>query len=421
MPAFPSLSNQHAVDVLFLAAGTLLIAAQALGSLCTRFRQPAVFGELIAGVLLGPTVLGALWPAAEAYLFPPSGPLPTVLDGITSIAICLFLLVAGMEVDLLRVLKLRRAVGLVGIGGLLLPFAFGFTACWLAPHFFGLSGRVSPALLAAIVASALSITALPVIVKILRDLDLHGTDLGAVVIAAAVFNDLIGWFVFGLLLGLIQTDGGSPRSPANALALTLLFVVFTLTVVRWIANHVLRWFAAHARSQRAVIGSLAGIALLYAYFAGLLGVHANFGAFLLGVALGDSRFFPERARHTMDQFVSQVLAPLFFAAIGLKLNFAEHFELPLVLAVILLATVSKVAGSAAGARMAGFDRRPAMAIGFGMNARGAVEIVLALLALEAQVISEELFVALITMAIVTSALSGGLMRRTMRQEPAGAG
>lgn len=409
------MQDPHALDALFLATGTLLISAQILGALAARFKQPAVIGELLAGIVLGPTVLGAMAPSAEAFLFPSTGPLPIVLDGITRIGICLFLLVAGMEVDLLRLKNARRAVGLVGIGGLVVPLACGFAACWYYPEFFGLTGRVSPLILAAVVASALSITALPVIIKILRDLELHRTELGTVIIAAAVFNDLIGWFIFGLLLAVIQPRGGPPQNPADAFILTLIFVVFTLTAVRWAADRLLRTLAVRPRAHPAAIGTLAGFALLFAYGSSRLGVHANFGAFLLGIALGDSQHLPERTKLSMDHFVSQVLAPLFFAAVGLRLDFAAHFDLPLVAAVVLLASLSKVAGCATGARLGGFPWPRAFAIGFGMNARGAVEIVLALLALEAGIITNELFVALITMAIVTSALGGGLMRKAAAQ------
>ena len=407
------MGNHYAVETLFLATGTLLVAAQLFGAWMVRWKQPAVIGEILAGVVLGPTVLGALWPAAERALFPSDGPLPAVLGGITQIGLCLFLLVAGTEVDLIRVIRLREKVALVSIGGILAPFAGGFAACWYAPQFFGLTGRIPPLLLAAIVACALSITALPVIVKILRDLGLQHTEIGTVIIASAVCNDLIGWFVFGVLLGLLEPSAVAPRHPADMFILTLLFVIFTLTAVRWLINRALARIAAHPRRQRALLGSIAGGTLLFAYGASRLGVHPNFGAFLLGIAIGDCTHLSHKIRHSLDQFVSQVLAPLFFAAIGLTVNFALYFEWRLTLAVIALASVTKLIGCGIGARMSGFDRRHCAAIGWGMNARGAVEIVLAVLAREAGAITNELFVALVIMALFTSMVSGGVMRHMM--------
>jgi mannitol/fructose-specific phosphotransferase system IIA component (Ntr-type) len=175
----------------------------------------------------------------------------------------------------------------------------------------------------------------------------------------------------------------------------------------------LPFLQAYTHYPGGVLGFAVTMGLLGAAFTEFAGIHAIFGAFLVGVALGDSSHLSERTRVMIDEFVSFIFAPLFFASIGLKVNFVTHFDLPLVLMVLLVATVGKLFGAVLGARWGGFPTRERWAIGFAMNARGAMEIILGTLALEAGIIRQRLFVALVVMAIVTSAVGGPLIRRVL--------
>jgi mannitol/fructose-specific phosphotransferase system IIA component (Ntr-type) len=263
-------------------------------------------------------------------------------------------------------------------------------------------------------ATALSISALPVIAKTLMDLNLYRSDLGMLVVAAAVFNDLVGWIIFAVILGMLGTGPLHTLSIGQTIALTLLFALFMLTVARWLINRVLPWIHAHASWPGGVLGFALALALVSAAFTEWIGIHAIFGAFLAGVALGDSRHLRERTRATIEQFVSFIFAPLFFAGIGLKVNFVTQFDLVLVLTVLIIATLGKVLGCGLAGRFSGLARREAMALGFGMNARGAMEIILGLLALKYGLIGERLFVALVVMALVTSLISGPLLQQVLR-------
>jgi Kef-type K+ transport system membrane component KefB len=261
------------MTVVFLALAALLAASRLLGDLARRFRQPAVLGELIAGILLGPTALGAIRPEWVEVLFPASGPEAESLHAITKLAIALFLVVAGTEVDLSLLRQYGRAAVAVSLAGVLLPFAAGFAAATGLPGlFFSGSLRAGPA--------------------------------------------------FPLFLG-------------TALSI----------------------------------------------------------------------------REKLGKFVEVILAPLFFASVGTTTNFAAHFDLALVLIVLVIASVSKILGCYFGARVGGLGRRESWCIGFGMNARGAMEIILALAALQAGVIDERNFVALVVMAMATSMMGGYFLRR----------
>jgi Kef-type K+ transport system membrane component KefB/mannitol/fructose-specific phosphotransferase system IIA component (Ntr-type) len=417
----PILTHQDIVIVL-LGLGTLLAAARLLGELAHRFGQPAVIGEIVAGILLGPTVLGELWPSASHYLFPRQGNPAIVLQGLAWVAVVMFLLVAGMEVDLSRVFRQGKAAMAVSVSGIAAPFLIGLAAALSVPDFFGSDAAAHPHTFALFFATALAISALPVIAKTLMDLNLYRSDLGMVVIAAAIFDDLVGWIIFAVVLGMMSPEGaqrlggGVLGGVSTTIALTLLFVLIMLTIGRWVLHAILPWIQANTVWPGGVLGFSMALALFGASFTEWIGIHAVFGSFIVGVALGDSAHLRQRTRTTIDQFVSFIFAPLFFASIGLRVNFVEHFDWLLTLVVLAIAIVSKVGSCGLGARLAGMSWRESWAIGFGMNARGAMGIILGLLALEAGVIGPQMFVALVFMAIITSIMSGSMMQAILRRK-----
>jgi Kef-type K+ transport system membrane component KefB/mannitol/fructose-specific phosphotransferase system IIA component len=406
--------SPHDIMLMFLSFGVLLALARLLGELAERLHQPAVLGELLAGILLGPTVLGQVAPALNAFLFPAEGVNAIVLEAIATLAIVLFLLVAGMEVDLSTVWR-RGNVGLkVGTAGMVVPFLTGFIVAWFAPDVLGCENDANRLVFALFLATALSISALPVIAKTLMDLGLYRSDLGMVVVSAAILNDLAGWIVFAIIMGMMGTAVTHGHSIFFTISLTLAFAGIMLTVGRWAIHRTLPVLQAYTRWPGGVLSFSLVLALLGAAFTEWIGIHAIFGSFLVGVALGDSHHLRERTRVVIDQFVSFIFAPVFFASIGLRVNFVAHFDPVLVLTVVVIACVCKLAGGTLGARWGGMSTRDAWAVGFAMNARGAMEIILGLLALEAGIIRNRLFVAIVIMAIVTSMMSGPVMQLILR-------
>lgn len=401
--------------MMLLALALLVGMARLMGEVARWVRQPAILGELLAGIILGPTTLGAIAPEFQAQLFPQSGPGAIALESIGSLAIVLFLLVAGMEVDLSIAWKQGPAALRIGFWGTVIPFVVGFVAASAMPAALHYPAGADLTIFALFLATAMAISALPVIAKTLLDLDLYRTDLGMIVISAAVFNDLFGWTVFAVILGWMGT-GTSGLGIVTTLVLTLAYTVLMLTVGRWAMNRILPILQAYTHYPGGVLGFAVTVGLLGAALTEYIGVHAIFGAFLVGVALGDSPHLAQRTRVLIDEFIACIFAPLFFASIGLKMDFVAHFDVALVSLVLVLACVSKLIGSVLGARWSHFSTRDQWAIGFAMNARGAMEIILGALALEAGIIGEPLFVALVVMAFVTSALSGPLIRRTLRRQ-----
>lgn len=410
------------ITIILLGLGVLLAAARILGEFFHKFNQPAIIGEILAGIILGPTVVGhpSIWPQVTHFLFPDVGTPAIVLEGITTVAVVLFLLVAGMEVDLSSVLRQGRAAMTVSISGIAVPFAIGLAAAWLLPDVLGRREGTETYIFALFFATAMSISALPVIAKTLMDLNLYRSDIGMIVIAAAIFDDLTGWFIFAIVLGLMHQ--GDPVVGSNGLwvtgtiGLTLVFVAFMLTIGRWAIHWILPWLQAKTTWPAGVLAFAMSLAFLGAAFTEWIGIHAVFGSFIVGVALGDSPHLRERTRATIEQFVSFIFAPLFFASIGLKLNFIAHFDLTITLLVLVIAIVTKVVGCGWGGRYAGLPWRESWAIGFGMNARGAMGIILALLARHYEVIGDRLLVALVLMSIITSLMSGTVMQMILRRK-----
>ncbi len=406
--------QQHNIAVLLLSLAALLGVAKVLGELAHRLRQPAVLGELLAGILLGPTVFGTIAPEANAFLFPQEGPSAFALSTITGLAVTLFLMVAGLEVDLSNVWR-KGWVGLkVGVASIVIPFAAGFFAAWNLPFFFGAQPQVDPLLFALFLAIAMSISALPVIVKTLLDMNLFRSDFGVVVVSAAIFNDLVGWIVFAVVLGLSDNVADISHGITRTVILALGFVLFVFTAGRKMIHRILPYVQAYTWWPGGEIGFVVILTLLGAAFTEWIGIHAIFGAFFIGMAVGDSPNLRRRSRYILDQFVSSVFSPIFFASIGLKVNFIAHFDGTLVLVVLGIACACKLFGGVVGAKWGGMRHREALAVGFALNSRGAMEIILGLLALERGIIHQELFVALVITAILTSMMSGPMMQLILR-------
>jgi len=407
------------ITMLLLALAALLGLARVLGEVARFFKQPSVLGEIAAGVILGPTLLGGLFPEAYEMLFPASGLLRSAEEGFILISATLLLLVVGLDVDLSTVWRQGKTMALVSALGIVLPMTLGGAMGLTMPEFLGMGerGAQAPVAFAVFVGIALSITALPVIAKVLMDLNLAKSDLGLLVISSAMLNDLVGWIGFAVVLALLphtgDAAGGSGFSVTETITYTLLFLAGMLTLGRLAAHRVMPWVQAHWSWPGGVLSFVFVMAMVCAAFTEHLGVHSIFGAFIAGVAIGDSHHLTERTRDTIHQFVTNIFAPIFFASIGLRIDFVEAFDYRIVLVVLGVAITGKLLGSYFGARLGKTSVRESWAVAFGMTCQGAVGIILGQLAFDAGLITEQLLVAIVVMALVTSLMSGPAMQRIL--------
>ncbi len=406
------LSHIEVVNLLMQLA-VMLIFGRVLAEAARKLNQPAVVGEIIAGILLGPTVLGMISPDTFTTLFPAVGTSAVALDGFIQVAVVLLLFIAGLEVDLHIVWQQGKQALYTSSLGLIVPFALGFIFPYTFPEFFGYDDEGRKLLFALFLGTSMSITALPVIARILMDMNLFRSKMGMLIIASAMINDLLGWLIFSVILSMMGKGEGE-MSLWGTIALTLGFTALMLTFGKAMLDKVLPWANKKLAWPGGVLSLGLAICFLGAAFTEFIGIHAIFGAFIIGVALGDSVHFTERTKEIIHHFINNIFAPLFFVSIGLKVNFITYFDFPLVLAVCAIAFAGKIVGSGLGTYLGGYSKKESLAAGFGMNARGAMEIILGLIALENELINEYIFVALVIMALLTSITSGPLMRLSLK-------
>jgi Kef-type K+ transport system membrane component KefB/mannitol/fructose-specific phosphotransferase system IIA component (Ntr-type) len=392
---------------LLLAITLMLGFGRAFGELFRKIKQPAVVGEILAGIFLGPTIFGTIFPEIQQFIFPTVGLVTISLDAIVNLSIIFMLLVVGLEIDLAVVIKQGTAALTTGTLGMITPFIFGAAAAYFAPSIFG-SQPDDLLVFSFFIGTALAISALPVIARTLMDLKLFKTKMGMTIMAAAMFNDLMGWIIFSIFLGLVgsSSHGGTVW---ETIGFTLLFTFIVLIFVRKLFDKSLPYIQSRLSWPGGILAFVMVSSLVGAILTELIGVHSIFGAFIIGVALGDSVHLSEKTKFIVHQFITNIFAPLFFVSIGLKVNFIQSFDPIIVLVIIVLGFLGKIIGCGFGAKISGFNNNESLSIGFAMNSRGVLEIVLSLVAIQSGIISEEIFVAIIILVLSSSVLAGPLM------------
>ena len=406
------LAHNEVINLL-IQLSVMLIAARVLAEVARKLKQPSVVGEIFAGILLGPTILGTLNPEAFTLLFPETGPSALVLDGIIQVAVVLLLFIAGLEVDLHIVKQQGKQALFTSLCSLALPFGLGFIFPYLWPEFFGFYNEDKVLVFALFIGTTMAITALPVVARILMDLNVFKSSMGMLIIASAMVNDILGWLIFSVILSMMGTaDEG--MGIGTTVALTLGFTLLMLTVGRGLINKALPWVNKKLAWPGGLLSLSLAICFLAAAFTESIGIHAIFGSFILGVALGDSEHLTERAKEILHQFINNIFAPLFFVSIGLYINFIANFNPLLVLAITVIAFFGKITGATIGARLGGFTPYRALAVGFGMNTHGTLEVILGAIALHEGFITNEIFVAIISMVIISIVTSAPLMKYSLK-------
>lgn len=407
----------NSVVIFFLQLGVMLAATLLMGKGLRRLGVPLLVGELFGGIVIGPTVLGALYPDLHGVLFPPDGAVVVAREGFIQFGLVLFLFVAGLEVDLRSLVERKRTVALTSILGLSVPFLAGMASVLLWPDLWQLDGSRGPWVGPLFVGTILSISAIPVIARILFDLNLMGSPFGATVLAAATLDDLIGWTLFGVILSQFDVAGRSDGSWWVNLALVALLAGVILSIGTVAGRRALKWITHRVDKSRSYVPLIVTVVLIAASCAEAIGTHAIFGAFLVGVAVARTSEPRRQAYAALRGITLEVFVPLYLVSIGLRTNFATNFDPWLVAVVLLVATVGKLVGASGGAWLGGLSLRESLAMGFALNARGAMGIVLTGVALDYSLISERVFVALVFMAVATSALGAAVIPKLIEPGP----
>ena len=395
--------------LILLQIAVMLAFALVFGGLAKRLHQPAVLGEILGGIILGPTILGAVAPAAQSVLFPLSGESSRILYAVAYLGLVAFVFIAGLELDLTCIRCQGRSTLITSISGVILPFVLGYAMVVLMPRLWSIPFE-DQGVFALFMGTALSISALPVIARILLDLELLKTDLGGIIMGAATINDIIGWSIFALILSILNTN----ISLGINLGLTAVVLVVTISIL-YLTGKNRAWHKAPLGGG--IIDFIALIMLAGSIASEFMGAHGIFAAFLAGVILSLRHSRRDLILKKAYLPVMTVLAPIYFVSIGLKTNFAANFDLTIVLLVFSVACIGKIIGASLGALAGGMAKRKALAVGLGLNARGAMEIVLATAALDYGLIEGHIFVALVIMALATTVISGLALPWLMKTRP----
>jgi Kef-type K+ transport system membrane component KefB len=397
-----------------LALTVIIITARLVGALFARVNQPAVIGEVVGGILLGPSLLGRIAPDAAAFLLPADA--APFLGVIAQIGVILYMFLIGLELDL-GVLRARLSMTIViSQASIVMPFALGGALAFVLFESLAPVGVPFTSFLLFLGVS-MSITAFPVLARILGDRGLQKTPMGTLALTCAAINDAIAWCLLAFVVGVMQA---TPVAAIRTVGLTFLYIALMLTVGRAIVAHaVARLDTSERIGEHTLALVLVGV-LLSAVATEFIGIHAIFGAFLIGAIIPHHSQVSVQAHQRLADIVRVMFLPAFFAFTGLRteiglLQGVQDWILCGV--IIVVATAGKFGGTTLAAKFMGLDWRDSAALGILMNTRGLVELIVLNIGLDLGVIAPRLFTMLVIMAIVTTLMTSPILMALLRARP----
>jgi Kef-type K+ transport system membrane component KefB len=406
--SIPPAGIGHSSYVLYhvlVALVAILLLGRWLGKLFVHFGQPRVVGEIVAGILLGPSLLGRIWPQAMHFILPED--VQPFLGIIAQIGIILYMFLIGLELNAGLLRSHAHATVAISHASIVAPFLLGaILALWLYPRLA--VGDVHFTSFALFMGVAMSITAFPVLARILTDRRMESSELGVLALGCAAIDDVTAWCLLAFVVGVAQAEvGGAVQTAALALG----YIAIMFAVVRPLAVRYLGHDSDHP-PQRMAVWVL--VALLFsALTAEWIGIHAIFGAFLLGAIIPHDSDVARDFTSKLEDIVKILLLPAFFAYTGMKteIGLVSGWQAWLFCAVIIaVATLGKFGGTLAAARLTGFGWRTSAALGILMNTRGLMELIVLNIGLELGVISPTLFAMMVIMALATTITTTPLLQ-----------
>ncbi|VVD78166.1 cation:proton antiporter [Pandoraea commovens] len=409
----------HGTAIFFTQLLLLVLVGRLLGEVMQRLRQPAVMGQLLAGVLLGPSIFGALMPAWQHAVFPDNEAQKKMLDAVSELGVLLLLLSTGLETDLGLVRRMKRMAIFASAGGMLIPFACGFALGWhlpdnLLPH---PEARLVTSLF---LGTALSISSVKVVAMVIREVDYLRRNIGQIILAAAILDDTTGWIIIAAIAGLGASGSVDLGHLTFSLGGTLLFIVLCFTVGKRAVAVAIRWTNDRFTVEMPVLSAILVITFVLALATDKLGVHTALGAFMAGVMIGQSPILSEQIEAQLRGLIVALFAPVFFGVAGLSVDLTILLDwrmLGLVAGLILIASIGKFTGCFIGGRLGGMSSAEALALATGMNARGSTEIIVASIGLSLGVLSKDLFTMIVIMALITTLIMPPVLRRALVRIP----
>jgi K+:H+ antiporter len=398
---------RHPLSVLLVQVIVIVLTTRVLGRLFLKMQQPAVIGEMVAGILLGPSFVGIFFPGVEAFLFPTAS--LDALRLLSQIGVILFMFVVGMELDVQHIRQKAHAAVLVSHASIIVPFFLGtaFSLCIyrsLAPS------HISFSAFALFMGISMSITAFPVLARIIEERGLSGSYLGSIAIACAAVDDVTAWCMLAVVVAIARAHGLS--GAMLTIVLALLFIGLMLCILRPQAGRVLGKKVGNEAQGKGLLAGVLTFVFAAALFTEVIGIHALFGAFLAGVIVPAQARLRVWLRERLETFSVVLLLPLFFAFTGLRtqIGLLNDWQSWLVCAgVIAVAIGGKFGGSTLAARWTGMSWHDALSIGALMNTRGLMELIALNIGYDLGILSPRIFAMMVLMALTTTFMAGPLL------------
>lgn len=403
--------DSHSLLVFLLQVGVLLLLAVVLGRLAVRMGMPPITGELTAGVFLGPSLMGWMAPDLSGWLLPADPAQLHLLDAVGQIAVLLLVGLTGAEMDLGLMRRRGRTALRISLSGLIIPLGLGIAIGYPLAQVLS-PGRSGTTVFALFLGVAMCVSAIPVIAKTLMDMNLIHRNVGQLTLMAGMIDDAFGWFLLSIVSAMAVGGLGT-----DDIALTLMRMLLVLLLAVVVGRPLVRTaMRLNAGSQERIVAIFTVLVLLAAAGTQSLELEAVFGAFVCGILIGSAKEFTAERTAGLRTVVLAVLAPLFFATAGLRVDLralSRPEVLAAALAVLVVAVAGKFAGAYLGARLSRLSKWEALALGAGMNARGVIEIIVAMVGLRLGILDTATYTIVVLVAVVTSIMAPPLLRLAM--------
>src|SRR6476660_6986483 len=411
-------------EALFIAdVLALMIVGRLLGEAMLRIGQPAVMGQLIAGLLLGPSLFGLLLPDIQHVLFPKSPEQKAMIDAISQFGILLLLLLTGMETDLKLVRQTGSASIFASLMGIVVPFALGVGLGMVLPEDL-LPNADKRLVTSLLLGTALSIASVKIVAMVVREMNFLRRTVGQVILASAIIDDSVGWIIVSIIFSIAQHGAVEWTSLAWSVSGTFVFMVVSFTIGRRAVFFAIRWVNDTFVSEFAVVTAILVIMGTMALITDMIGVHTVLGAFVAGILVGESPILTRHIDEQLRGIITAFFAPVFFGLAGLTADLTIMADPKIALftiGLILIASIGKFGGAFVGAELGGLTKREGFALACGMNARGSTEVIIATVGLSMGALNQDLFTMIVAMALLTTTampptLRWALSRIPMRKE-----
>jgi len=395
---------QHPLAILILQILTIILVARLFGWMMNKIGQPTVIGEIIAGIFLGPSLLGLFFPQFSNFLFPVDS--LDNLQFLSQIGLILFMFIIGMELDVGILKRSAHDAIVVSHASIIFPYFLGVVLAYFLYQNFA-PDTISFTAFALFIGIAMSITAFPVLARIIQERDLTKDHLGTLAITCAAVDDVTAWSLLAVVIAIVKA--GDITSSLLTIFLSVVYVMFMLFVVKRLLNKIAQTHFTRETVNKPILAVLFGILLLSSYMTEVIGIHALFGAFMAGVIIPANQSFRRVLAEKIEDFSLVFLLPLFFVFTGLRtqIGLLNNPDLWIVcLIIIAVAVAGKFLGSAIAARFVGQSWRDSLVLGALMNTRGLMELVVLNIGYDLGVLTPEVFTMLVLMALITTFMTG---------------